>query len=61
TEDQSILCVFNLSDEPAPLGLALPGNMVDLLSSEKAVIVSDANITLAAYAAHWLQLEESGG
>ena len=61
TEEQSILCIFNLSDEPAPLGLALAGDMVDLLSPDKTVIASDSIITLAPRAAHWLQAAEDNG
>lgn len=55
---QRILCAFNLSDEPVPLGLTLSDDMVDLLSAEKAVLAGNANVTLAPRAAHWLHAAE---
>ncbi|RMH02432.1 MAG: maltose alpha-D-glucosyltransferase [Chloroflexi bacterium] len=51
----SVLCVFNLSDQPQPLALALPGRMVDLLSRDGEVWLPETAVTLAPFAAHWLK------
>jgi maltose alpha-D-glucosyltransferase/alpha-amylase len=52
TDDQQILCLFNLSDEPQPIGLKWEGKRLDLLSREgKGKTAKDR---LTPYAAHWL-------
>jgi maltose alpha-D-glucosyltransferase/alpha-amylase len=52
TSDQQILCLFNFSDEPQPIGLKWQGERVDLLSRDGGgKTAADA---LQPFAAHWL-------
>ena len=52
TSDQQILCLFNFSDEPQPIGLKWQGERVDLLSRDGGG--KTAADTLRPFAAHWL-------
>jgi maltose alpha-D-glucosyltransferase/alpha-amylase len=54
TADEQVLCVFNLSDTPQPLGFELQEDVVDLLARERVVLAAGSPLTLAPYAAHWL-------
>lgn len=53
-QDEEVLCVFNLSHQPQPLGFELSRDMVDLLSRHQAVTAAGSP-TLAPFAAHWWQ------
>jgi maltose alpha-D-glucosyltransferase/alpha-amylase len=52
TDEQEVLCVFNLSDTPQPTGLQWEGERLDLLSREGGGKTADDK--LAPYAAYWL-------
>jgi maltose alpha-D-glucosyltransferase/alpha-amylase len=54
TDDEQVLCAFNLTDQPQPLGFALEWDMVDLLARERTTLPAGSELTLAPYAAHWL-------
>jgi maltose alpha-D-glucosyltransferase/alpha-amylase len=54
TDDEQVLCVFNLSDTPRPMGFALEWDAVDLLARERELFPEGSELTLAPYAAHWL-------
>ena len=53
TNDQQILCLFNLSDEPQPIGLQWEGERVDLLAREGGKV--ESGVVLRPFAAHWLK------
>jgi maltose alpha-D-glucosyltransferase/alpha-amylase len=52
--DDEVLCLFNLTDQPQPLGFTLDRDRVDLLSPEKAEIAAGVTLTLSPYSAYWL-------
>jgi maltose alpha-D-glucosyltransferase/alpha-amylase len=52
TDEQEILCMFNLTDEPQPAGLHWEGERVDLLARDGGE--KTANDPLQPFAAHWL-------
>jgi maltose alpha-D-glucosyltransferase/alpha-amylase len=54
TDDEQVLCVFNLSDKPQHASFALDWDMVDLLARERTVLPAGSQPNLAPYAAHWL-------
>jgi maltose alpha-D-glucosyltransferase/alpha-amylase len=54
SDDEQVLCVFNLTDTPQPLGFPLQWDVVDLLARERVVLSAGSELTLAPYAAHWL-------
>ena len=58
TNNQTVLCVFNLSDQPQTAQLNLPKTFTDLLAANPAFkyqLVPDGQVVkLAPFAAHWL-------
>ena len=58
TNDQTVLCIFNLSDQPQTAQLNLPETFTDLLAANPAFkyeLAQDGqSVELAPFAAHWL-------
>ncbi len=52
-EGETVLCVFNLTDESRPSGVDRSGTWRDLLDRDGAPVQLDAARTLRPYAAHW--------
>ena len=58
TTTQTVLCLFNLSDQPQNAQLALPANFTDLLAANSALQYQlnqkGQKVQLEPHAAHWL-------
>jgi maltose alpha-D-glucosyltransferase/alpha-amylase len=52
---QEVLCVFNLSDQPQPMGFPPSVEMEDLLATGERTLSASSDDVLAPFAAHWLQ------
>lgn len=56
--DERVLCLYNLSMHPQPLGGSLSGIFHDLLHPGKRTITLSPDMELPGYATHWLEMAQ---